>query len=102
MAWTAVQHLGSGQPAMLDDPAVIGLDRDLAAALVCFAAVPAVLWPRLRHMACVVIMMAVAYTLSVRHLAGTLALDAFMLAPLFLAALYIWWPQLVEVQKPDA
>ena len=102
MAWTVVRHLDAGQLTMPDEPAVIGLDRDLAAALVCFAAVPALLWPRLRNAASVIIMMAVAYTLSVRHLAGTLALDAVALAPLFLAALYIWWPQLVEVQKPDA
>ena len=102
MAWTAVRYLGAGELAMPEDPAVVGMDRNLAAALVCFAAVPALLWRRLRNMACVVIMMAIAYTLSLRHLAGTLALDAFMLAPLFLAALYIWWPQLVEVQKPDA
>ncbi|PZN94029.1 MAG: hypothetical protein DCF31_10950 [Alphaproteobacteria bacterium] len=99
MAWTAVAHLQASPLAMPDDPAVIGVDRALAAALVCLAAVPGLLWARTRQAVAVAIMMGIVYAVSARRLAGTLDADAWALVPMFAAALYLWWPRLVEVKR---
>ncbi len=101
MAWAAVAHLRASPLAMPADPAVIGIDREFAAALACFAAVPGLLWPRTRQAVAVAVMMGIVYVVSARRLAGTLDMSALALLPMFAAALYIWWPQLVKARNPD-
>ena len=101
MAWVGSDHLQAGPMAISNDPAIIGIDRELAAALLCFASVPGLLWPRLRKSVSVGIMLGIVYAVSAQRLAGTLDTDAWAMAPLFVAALYLWWPRLVMTGKSD-
>ncbi len=101
MAWTGIGHLQASPMAFASDPAIIGIDREFAEALLCFASIPGLLWPRLRKAVAVIIMMGIVYAVSAARLAGTLNQDAWAMAPLFAAALFLWWPQLVVMGKSD-
>ncbi len=101
MAWAGASHLRVSPMALSSDPAIIGIDRELAAALLCFASIPGLLWPRLRKAVAIGIMMGIAYIVSARQLDGSLGTDAWTMGPLFVAALYLWWPRLVMIGKSD-
>lgn len=94
MAWTAFGYLAGASLAAPADAGMIGLDRGLAAGLACLAAAIGLLLRRARKWVSVGLMLAIAYQVSAQRLAGTLAPDALALAPVFGAALFLWWPQL--------
>ncbi len=99
MAWTAFEHLRISGFAAPHDPAIIGIDRELAAALVCgFAGVGLLIGP-VRGGVAVSIVLGVAYMLSGRWLTGGLDYDALTYVPVVVAALYVCWPRLIEVRS---
>ncbi len=93
MAWTAFEHLRASGYAGNDNPAIIGLDRDLAAALLCALAALGLMLARTRALVSVAILLGTAYMLSARYLAGTLGYDALTYLPPLAAALFICWPR---------
>ena len=99
MAWTAFEHLRISGFAAPHDPAIIGLDRELAAALACGLAVLGLLIRPMLGGVAVSIVLGVAYMLSSRWLNGVLDYDALTYVPVVAAALYICWPRLIEVRS---
>lgn len=99
MAWTAFEHMrasGFADPANLT---VLGLDREVAAALVCGLAAIGLLVARVRAFVALTIVFGIAYMLSSRRLAGTLGYDALTYAPVVAAALFVCWPRLVRAKQ---
>ena len=94
MAWMAFEHLRVSGFAAPANPAIVGLDRDLAAAMLCGLAAIGLMIGRVRAAVGVAIVLGIAYMLSARYLAGTLGVDALTYAPVLAAALYVCWPQL--------
>lgn len=99
MAWTAFEHLRISGFAAPHDPAIVGIDRELAAALACGFAVFGLFIGRLRGGVAVSIVLGTAYMLSRRWLHGGLDYDALTYVPVAVAALYICWPRLIEVRS---
>lgn len=85
--------------AVSDNPAIIGIDRDLAAALLCALAAAGLMVARVRAAVGVAIVLGISYVLSTRYLAGTLGVDALTYAPVLAAALFICWPQLNRAES---
>lgn len=98
MAWLAYEHLQGGGVAVPNDPSVVAIDRNLAAALLCGAAAMGLMVTRARAFVAMAIVLGTSYQLSARQLGGTLGYDALTYAPVIVAALFICWPQLVRRQ----
>ncbi|MFZ4689233.1 MAG: hypothetical protein ACOYLS_08340 [Polymorphobacter sp.] len=101
MAWLAFEHLRLSVFALPANPQLIGIDRNLLFALLCGLASAALLISWSQRFVCLTIILGISYMLSARQLAGTLDLDALSYAPLVLAALYVWWPQLIVRHQPE-
>jgi hypothetical protein len=96
MAWMAYEHLRVSGFAASDNPAILGIDRDVAAAMLCGLGGAGLLITRARAAVALSIVLATAYMLSARHLAGQLDYDALTYAPVLGAALLVCWPRLTQ------
>jgi hypothetical protein len=94
MFWTAVEHVRSSSFASAADPAIIGLDRDLAAALLCGLASLGLLVPRARGKVAVAIVLGGTYALSAARLTGSFGGRELGLVVIIAAALLLAWPRL--------
>jgi hypothetical protein len=94
MAWMAFEHLRVSGFAVADNAAVIGLDRNIAAAVLCILAAVGLMVRQARSGVAAVVVLGITYMLSARQLAGTLGFDALTYAPVLAAALYVCWPHL--------
>jgi hypothetical protein len=99
MAWKAFEHLRIGWLAVSDNPAIIGVDPDRAAASLCgLAAIGPMIGP-VRAAVSGSIVLGITYMRSARHVAGTLGVDALTYRPVQSAAVYVCWPQLNRVES---
>ena len=96
MAWMAFEHLRVSGFAVAQDPAIIGLDRGVAAAMLCGLGAAGLLVTRTRAAVALSVMLATAYMLSERYLAGQFDYDALTYVPVVAAALMICWPRLTQ------
>jgi hypothetical protein len=102
LAWSALNSFAASQFRAASDPGVIAIDRDLAAAIVCFAAAIGLAIARTRTAVAVALVLGIAYALSSANRDGTLAVTDIGRLGILLAALYLCWPQLiVPVKVPD-
>jgi hypothetical protein len=99
MAWMAFEHLRASGFAASPDPAIIGIDRGVAAAMLCGLAAAGLMVTRARAAVALSVVLATAYMLSARYLAGTLDYDALTYVPVAGAALVICWPRLTEGRR---
>ncbi len=101
LAWTALGHLGASRFAAPSDAAVVGIDRDVAAALLCLAGALGLVLRPVRVPVAALLMLAIAYGLSLAWFAGTLGVADLGRVVMALGALYLCWPQLVPAKAPD-
>jgi hypothetical protein len=99
MAWMAFEHLQVSGFAAPDSAAIIGVDRDVAAASLCGLAAAGLMVRRARSAVGVSVVLGITYMLSARHLAGTLGVDALTYGPVLAAALFVCWPQLKRAES---
>jgi hypothetical protein len=95
MLWRAAEHVRDSRFASAADPAILGIDRDLGAALLCGLAALGLMVPRARGAVAVAIVLGATYALSAARLAGTLGAGALGLVAIIAAALVLAWPRLV-------
>ena len=95
MLWRAAEHVQGSAFASTTDPAIIGMDRDLAAALLCGLAAVGLMLPRARGFTAVAIVLGATYALSAVRLAGGLGAGALGLVAIIAGALVLAWPRLV-------
>jgi hypothetical protein len=98
MLWMAAEHVRASSFAAPVDPAIIGLDRNLAAALACGLAALGVLIPRLRTAVAVMVLLGGLYALSAARVAGQFGAGEIGLAVIIAAALFLAWPRLEPVR----
>ena len=99
MAWTAFEHLRVSGFAAPADPAVIGLDRDVAAALLCGLAAVGLMIGRARAGTALCIVFGIVYMVSARFHDGLLDYDALTYVPVVAAAIFVGWPRLIRVKQ---
>jgi uncharacterized membrane protein HdeD (DUF308 family) len=95
MLWRAAEHVRGSRFASAADPAIIGIDRDLGAALLCGLAAIGLMVPRARGVTAVAIVLGATYALSAARLAGALWPGALGLVAIIAGALVLAWPRLV-------
>ena len=100
MAWMAFEHLRTSSFATAADPSVVGIDRGVAAAILCGLGAAGLMVTRARAAVALSVVLATAYMLSSRYLAGDLGYDALTYVPVVGAALLICWPRLTEGNRP--
>jgi hypothetical protein len=98
MFWTAAEHVRSSRFASVADPAIIGIDRDLAAALLCGLAALGLLVPRARAGVAVTIVLGGVYALSSARLADQFGAGDIGVVAIVAAALVLAWPRLKPVR----
>ena len=96
MAWMAYEHLRVSGFAASDNPAILGIDRDVAAAMMCGFGGAGLLVGRARAAVALTVVLATANMLSARYLAGQLDHDALTYVPVLGAALAVCWPRLTQ------
>ncbi len=101
LAWTALGHLGVSRFAAPTDAAVVGIDRDVAAALACLAGALGLVLRPVRVPVAAMLMLSIAYGLSSAWFTGTMAVADLGRVMMALGALYLCWPQLVPAKVPD-
>lgn len=94
MLWRAAEHVRGSAFASAADPAIIGIDRDLGAALLCGLAAVGLMLPRVRGVVAVAIVLGATYALSAARLAGPLGPGALGLVAIIAGALVLAWPRL--------
>jgi hypothetical protein len=94
MLWSAAEHVRGSAFASAADPAIIGIDRDLGAALLCGLAAIGLLVPRVRGKVAVAIVLGATYALSAARLAGSFGAGELGLVAIIGAALFLAWPRL--------
>ena len=99
MVWTAFEHLRASGFAAPADPAIIGLDRDVAAALLCGLAAVGLMIGRARAVTAWCVVFGITYMLSARYLAGRLDYDALTYVPVVAAAMFVGWPRLIRMKQ---
>jgi hypothetical protein len=98
MLWSAAEHVRGSAFASAADPAIIGIDRDLGAALLCGLAAIGLLVPRVRGKVAVAIVLGGTYALSAARLDGAFGAGEFGLVAIVGAALFLAWPRLERVR----
>jgi energy-converting hydrogenase Eha subunit C len=98
MVWTALGHLGASKFAAPTDAAIVGIDRDLAAALACFAGAIGLLLRASRVPVAILLLLAISYMLSSASLDDALGVADLGRLMMALGALYLCWPQLIPVK----
>lgn len=99
MAWTAFEHLRVSGFAAPADPAVVGMDRDVAAALLCGLAAIGLMVTPSRAATAWSIVLGITYMMSARFEAGRLDYDALTYVPVVAAAMFVGWPRLIRVKQ---
>jgi hypothetical protein len=98
MLWTAAEHVRASSFAAPVDPSIIGLDRDLAAALACGLAALGLLVPRVRTGVAVTLVLGGVYALSAARVAGVFGAGEIGLVAIIAASLFLAWPRLEPVR----
>jgi len=98
MFWTAVEHVRGSAFASAADPAIIGIDRDVAAAVLCGLASVGLIVPKVRGKVAVAIVLGGTYALSVARLARIFGPAEFATVGIIAAALFLAWPRLTPAR----
>jgi hypothetical protein len=98
MLWSAAEHVRGSSFASAADPDIIGIDRDLAAALLCGLAAVGLLLPRVRTFVAVMVVLGGTYALSAARMGGGLGAEEIGLVAIIAAALFLAWPRLEPVR----